>query len=45
MAEKTKVTVRKLNAINIKHLETVIKISFEEIDFSIDTEEEFGKKL
>ena len=41
MAEKTEVTVRQLNTINIKHIETNIKISFEEIDYSIDTEEEF----
>ena len=43
MAEKTEVTVRQLSTINIKHVETDIKISFEKIDFSIDNEEEFEK--
>ena len=41
--DDSEVTVRQLNKINIKHVETDIKISFEEIDFSIDTEEEFQK--
>ena len=43
MAEKTEVTVQLLNTMNIKHVETDIKISFKEIDFSIDTVEEFEK--
>ena len=45
MAEKTEVAVQEVNTINIKHVESDLKMSFDEADFSIETEEEFEKKL
>ena len=43
MAEKTEVAVREVNTINIKHVESDLKMSFDEADFSVETEEEFEK--
>ena len=43
MAEKPEVAVRQLNTINIKHVESDLKMPFHEADFSVETEEEFEK--
>ena len=43
MAEKPEVAVREVNTINIKHVESDLKMSFDEADFSVETEEEFEK--
>ena len=43
MAEKPDVAVREVNTINIKHVESDPKMSFDEADFNFKTEEEFEK--
>ena len=43
MAEKPEVAVQEVNTINIKHVESDLKMSFDEANFSIETEEEFEK--
>ena len=45
MAEKPQVTVQEVNTINIKHFEADLKMSFDETDFSVETEEEFEKNF
>ena len=43
MAEKPEVAVQEVNTINIKHVESDLKMSFDEADFSVETKEEFEK--
>ena len=43
MAEKPQVAVREVNTINIKHVESDLKMLFDEADFSVENEEEFEK--
>ena len=45
MVEKPEVTVQEVNTINIKHFEADLKMSFDETDFSVETDEEFEKNF
>ena len=45
MAEKPQVAVREVNTINIKHVESDLKMFFDEADFSVENEEEFEKTV
>ena len=41
MVEKPEVAVREVNTINIKHVKSDLKMSFDEVNCSVETEEEF----
>ena len=43
--KKPEVAVWETNTINIKHVESDLKMFFDETDFSVETEEEFEKTI